>query len=429
MPGKPIKLTFEGSSGAELAARLELPTGPVKAYALFAHCFTCTKDLTAARKIAEALNMQGIAVLRFDFTGLGGSGGDFSSTNFTSNLDDLERAADFLRSEFEAPKLLIGHSLGGAAVLAVARRIKEATAIATIGAPADVEHVTHNFADHLDQIRNQGEAEVSLGGRPFVIRKQFVDDLGNHDLSTQVASMKKALLVMHAPLDQTVGIENAGRIFDAAKHPKSFVSLDQADHLLRDPDDASYAASVIAAWAKRYLPDDVGITPEVTAGVVVRETGLGKFQAMVLAGRHRLLADEPEKVGGFDSGPSPYGYLSAALGSCTVMTIRMYADHKGITLDGIQADVIHDKVHIDDCDECVAQGRQHEGRQHEGRQHEGRKPEGYKGGKIDRFERRIQLSGDLDDDTRTRLLEIADKCPVHRTLEASSLIVTHEDVG
>lgn len=410
MPGKPIKLTFEGSNGAQLAGRLELPTGPVKAYALFAHCFTCTKDLTAARKIAEALNVQGIAVLRFDFTGLGGSGGDFSSSNFTSNLEDLERAADFLRAEFEAPKLLIGHSLGGAAVLAMASRIKEATAVATIGAPADVEHVTHNFAAHLDQIHKDGKAEVSLGGRPFVIQKQFVDDLGTHDLAEQVATLKKALLVMHAPLDQTVGVENAGRIFDAAKHPKSFVSLDQADHLLRNPDDASYAASVIAAWAKRYIPDEVGKPVDIGEGVIVRETGLGKFQSMVLAGRHRLLADEPEKVGGFDSGPSPYDYLSAALGSCTVMTIRMYADRKGINLDGINVTVIHNKVHIDDCDECV--------------EHHGQKS-----GKIDRFERRIRLSGDIDEDTRERLMAIADKCPVHRTLEASSLIVTHKDVG
>lgn len=408
MPGKPMKVTFEGAHGAELAARLDLPTGPVRAYALFAHCFTCTKDLIAARKIAEALTIEGIGVLRFDFTGLGGSGGDFASTNFTSNLDDLERAADFLRDAFEAPKLLIGHSLGGAAVLAVADRIKEATAVATIGAPSDVTHVTHNFADHLDDIREKGEAEVCLGGRPFVIRKQFVDDLGGYDLAAQVAKMKKALLVMHAPLDQTVGIENAGKIFEAAKHPKSFVSLDQADHLLSDPADAAYAASVIAAWAKRYLPDANETTPELSEGVIVRETGLGKFQSMVLAGKHRLLADEPEKVGGFDSGPSPYDYLSTALGSCTVMTIRMYADHKGIPIDSIRAEVLHQKVHADDCAEC---GEQHAA----------------KGGKIDRFERIVRFTGDLDDATRQRLIEIADKCPVHRTLEATSLIVTRED--
>ena len=408
MPGKPVKLTFDGAHGAKLAARLDMPTGPVKAYALFAHCFTCTKDLSAARKIAEALTLQGIGVLRFDFTGLGGSSGDFASTNFTSNLDDLERAADFLRDEFEAPKLLIGHSLGGAAVLAVADRVPEATAIATIGAPADVDHVTHNFAAHLDDIKNNGEAEVSLGGRPFVIKRQFVDDLANHDLARAVGQMRKALLVLHAPMDQTVGIENAAKIFDAAKHPKSFVSLDDADHLLRDPANAEYAASVIAAWAGRYIPADEAVENDIGNGVVVRETGQGKFQAMVMAGRHRMLADEPEKVGGFDSGPSPYEFLSAALGSCTVMTVRMYADHKNIPLEAVRVEILHDKIHADDCAECAGEHAQ-------------------KGGKIDRFERKITFVGDLDDGTRAKLLEIADKCPVHRTLEAKSLIVTREE--
>ena len=408
MPGKPVKLTFDGAHGAKLAARLDMPTGPVKAYALFAHCFTCTKDLSAARKIAEALTLQGIGVLRFDFTGLGGSSGDFASTNFTSNLDDLERAADFLRDEFGAPKLLIGHSLGGAAVLAVADRVPEATAIATIGAPADVDHVTHNFAAHLDDIKNNGEAEVSLGGRPFVIKRQFVDDLANHDLARAVGQMRKALLVLHAPMDQTVGIENAAKIFDAAKHPKSFVSLDDADHLLRDPENAEYAASVIAAWAGRYIPADKVVENDIGNGVVVRETGQGKFQAMVMAGRHRMLADEPEKVGGFDSGPSPYEFLSAALGSCTVMTVRMYADHKNIPLEAVRVEILHDKIHADDCAECAGEHAQ-------------------KGGKIDRFERKITFVGDLDDGTRAKLLEIADKCPVHRTLEATSLIVTREE--
>ncbi|MDG4719475.1 bifunctional alpha/beta hydrolase/OsmC family protein [Thalassospira aquimaris] len=407
MPVKPIKLTFEGAHGAELAARLDLPVGPVRAYALFAHCFTCSKDLTAARKIAQSLTLQGIGVLRFDFTGLGGSGGDFSSTNFTSNLEDLRRAADFLRHEFAAPKLLIGHSLGGAAVLAVADSVPEATAIATIGAPADVEHVTHNFADYLADIDRDGQAEVSLGGRPFVIKRQFVDDLRNHSIEKSLAKLHKALLVLHAPMDQTVGIENAGRIYDAAKHPKSFVSLDDADHLLRNPDDAEYVATVIAAWATRYIPQNDESVPEPAEGVVVRETGLGKFQSMVVAGQHRMIADEPENVGGFDSGPSPYDFLSSALGACTVMTLRLYADQKQIPLDAIRVEVRHAKVHADDCAECAG------------------KPVP-KSGKIDRFERLITLHGDFTDDVRARLLEIADKCPVHRTLEASSVIVTQE---
>ncbi|OSQ48842.1 bifunctional alpha/beta hydrolase/OsmC family protein [Thalassospira alkalitolerans] len=411
MAVRPIKLSFEGALGAKLSARLDLPTGPVRAYALFAHCFTCSKDLTAARKIAQSLTMQGIGVLRFDFTGLGGSGGDFASTNFTSNLDDLRRAADFLRHEFAAPSLLIGHSLGGAAVLAVADSVPEAKAIATIGAPADIEHVTHNFADYLDNIARDGQAEVSLGGRPFVIKQQFVDDLRAHDVETSVGKLHKALLVMHAPMDQTVGIDNASRIFAAAKHPKSFVSLDTADHLLRDPDDAAYAADVISAWAKRYITTDepAGDDNDIPDGaVVVRETGLGKFQAMVLAGHHRMLADEPESVGGFNSGPSPYDLLAAALGSCTVMTIRMYADQKQIPVDGIRVEVRHDKIHASDCMECGAEFAQ-------------------KSGKIDRFERIITLHGDFTDDIREKLIAIANKCPVHRTLEAKSLIVTGDE--
>lgn len=409
MAGRPIKLRFEGAHGAQLAARLEIPTGPVKAYALFSHCFTCTKDLTAARKISEALTVQGIAVLRFDFTGLGGSGGDFASTNFTSNLEDLRLAADYLRREFEAPKLLIGHSLGGAAVLAVAESIPEVTAIATIGAPADVDHVTHNFEQHLEEIGQKGHAKVTLGGRYFVIKQHFVEDLRNQDLLATVGRMRKALLLLHAPRDETVGIENAQRLFEAAKHPKSFVSLDSADHLLRDPKDATYAADVIGTWAKRYVevspeaekPEDIG------EGVIVRETALGKYQAMVMAGTHRMLADEPVEVGGMASGPSPYEYLSAALGACTVMTLRMYADHKQIALDGVAVRVTHEKIHANDCAECGDEAHE-------------------KGGKIDLFERVLTLHGDFDDTVRQRLIEIADKCPVHRTLEHASKIVTRD---
>ncbi len=404
----PIRLTFPGAHGAELAARLDLPAGQVLAYALFAHCFTCTKDVVAARKIAEALTARGIAVMRFDFTGLGGSGGDFASTNFTSNLEDLRRAADYLRQNYEAPKLLIGHSLGGAAVLAVAVDIPEAKAVATIAAPADARHVTHNFADVLDEIRQAGEASVSLGGRPFTIRQQLIDDLDAQDVRTRVGNLRKALLVMHAPLDETVGIDNATAIFVAARHPKSFVSLDTADHLLRKPEDATYAAQVIAAWAMRYI----GLEPPVEAvesgGVMVAETGQGRYQAMVKAGPHRLLADEPTDVGGLGSGPSPYEYLSAALGACTVMTLRMYAERKGIALDRASVRVLHNKVHAADCEACTEEART-------------------RGGKIDLFERFLTLEGELDAEARARLVEIAGKCPVHRTLEAGAAVVTREE--
>lgn len=407
MPAQPVRLTFEGHDGAELSARLDLPTGRVRAYALFAHCFTCSKDGAAGRRIAEALTREGIAVLRFDFTGLGGSGGDFASTNFSSNVADLLKAAAFLRETHEAPKLLIGHSLGGAAMLAAAHEIPEAVAVATIAAPADADHVLKNFHADLERIRDDGAAVVELAGRRFTIEKQFLEDIAEQNVRERVAHLHKALLVLHAPRDETVGIDNATRIFVAAKHPKSFVSLDSADHLLTDPADAAYAAGVIAAWASRYIGMEAEAAQVEAKGVEVSETGLGKFQAMVVAGRHRLIADEPEAVGGLDSGPSPYGYLSAALGACTVMTLRMYAERKGLAVTRISATVTHGKVHAADCLECTQELRGRDGR-------------------IDRFERRITIEGDLDAETRARLLEIADRCPVHRTLEAGAVIVTRE---
>ena len=399
-----MRSTFAGHSGEELAARLDLPAGQVRAYALFAHCFTCSKDLFAARQISQSLAQQGIAVLRFDFTGLGSSEGEFANTNFSSNVRDLIHAADFLREKFAAPSILIGHSLGGAAVLAAAGEIPEVTAVATIGAPADVGHVLHQFGGSLDEIREAGRAEVSLAGRKFTITKDFVDDAEGSRLEDRIAKMGKALLVMHSPIDQTVGIDNASRIFMAAKHPKSFISLDNADHLVSKPADATYAAGLIAAWASRFVPDEVTAS-EAHESIVVTETGLGKFSNTVLAGRHRLLADEPKSVGGLDSGPSPYDYLSIALGTCTSMTLRMYANHKKLALGRVSVEVSHGKVaaaHCTDCGEAV----------------EGRS------GKIDRFERVISVDGDIDDELRDKLVEIAGKCPVHRTLEASSAVVT-----
>jgi len=409
MSARPLKVEFDGSKGARLAARLDLPTGGIRSFALFAHCFTCSKDIAAARHVASALNARGIAVLRFDFTGLGGSGGDFASTDFSSNLEDLRLAADFLRTNYAAPQLMIGHSLGGAAVLAVAGDVPEVRAVATIGAPADAGHVLHNFGGSLETIRTEGEAEVSLAGRPFKIRKGFVEDVEAHSLKERIAGLKKALLVLHSPLDDTVGIENASEIFMAAKHPKSFVTLDGADHLLSREQDAAYAAGVIAAWADRYLdkaPEADG--DSAGEGVLVSETGQGKFQAMVATGDHRLIADEPASVGGLDSGPSPYDYLSTALGTCTVMTLRMYADRKGLPIDRISTRVLHNKVHAADCADCSDEAKA-------------------RGGRIDRFERIVTVEGELDEAVRQRLLEIADKCPVHRTLEAGAAVVTREE--
>jgi putative redox protein len=403
------RITFPGSQGTQLAARLDLPAGPPRAFALFAHCFTCGKDIAAASRIANALTDVGFGVLRFDFTGLGMSDGEFENTNFTSNTDDIVAAADWLRTQHRAPQLLVGHSLGGAAVLAVAADIDEVRAVATIGAPASPEHVTDVFESSLDEIAAAGVAQVQLAGRPFTIRQQFIDDLRSHVVTDRVRTMKRALLVMHSPIDNTVSIEHAAELFQAARHPKSFVSLDGADHLLTDRRDASFAAAMIGAFADRYIVDESGAldAPRASAPVVVAETSQGPFLNHVVVGRHRLLADEPESVGGFDAGPSPYDLLGAALGACTSMTLRMYADRKSVPLDRVTVAVTHGKVHADDCVEC-ADHAQLVGRT----------------GMIDRFERVITVDGDLSDEQRAKLLEIADKCPVHRTLDTASSIVT-----
>lgn len=407
MSARSIRMTFPGSLGHELAARLDMPAAGVRAYALFAHCFTCTKDVFAARHIATALTSLGVAVLRFDFTGLGSSEGEFQNTSFSSNVEDLVRAADHLRKHYRAPALVIGHSLGGAAVLAAADRLPEAKAIVTISAPSDVAHVLQHFGAELDAIERDGIANVTLAGRTFPISRTLVEDAKGHALQQHIANLHKALLVMHAPRDQTVGIEHATAIFVAARHPKSFVSLDDADHLLSHKRDAVYAAEVIAAWASRYIAehDEATTAEDRHDGVVVIETGAGKFQNVVLAGRHHLLADEPVSVGGLDSGPSPYDYLAAALATCTSMTLRLYADHSQMPLGRLTVSVKHGKLpaaHCEDCGEVVA-GRT---------------------GNIDRFERTIAVEGGADDATAKKLVEIAGKCPVHRTLGARSAVVT-----
>jgi putative redox protein len=396
------KLSFAGTGGQELAARLEKPRGRSHAVALFAHCFTCTKDIFAAARIAAGLASRGIAVLRFDFTGLGHSEGEFANTNFSSNVDDLVAAADHLRSLGTAPKIVIGHSLGGAAVLAAAGRIPEAVAVATIGAPADPAHAQHLFQAARPEIEAKGEAEVLLAGRPFTIKKQFLEDIEATRLEAAIGDLRKALLVFHAPRDATVGIENAGRIFGAAKHPKSFVSLDDADHLLTRRQDANYVAEVLAAWAGRYLGLAQAEPLKAASGtVVVQEAGEGKFAQHVAAGPHQLRADEPLSVGGEDSGPGPYDLVMAGLGACTSMTLRLYAERKGWPLERVTVTLSHDKIHAEDCADCET-----------------------KSGRLDRIDRRLLVEGALDDEQRARLLEIADKCPVHRTLESEVVVTT-----
>lgn len=402
------RLTFPGHDGSDLAARLDRPEGPVLATALLAHCFTCGKDIRAAKRIAGRLAVQGFAVLRFDFTGLGHSGGEFANTTFRSNVADLEAAARHLDGLGLAPQLLVGHSLGGAAVLRAAAGIPSARAVATIGAPFDPSHVTGQFTDALPRIASEGEAEVSLGGRPFRIGHAFVEDVGATRLDAALKGLGRALLVLHAPADAVVPIDSASAIFLAARHPKSFVTLDGADHLITDPADADYVAEVIAAWAGRYLAlARPAPPPGAPEGVVrVSEADPGGFLQDVAAGpRHHALADEPRAFGGTDRGMSPYGFLAAGLGACTSMTVRMYARRKGWPLDGISVDVTHDRVHAED---ARADG--------EGGQD-----------KVDRFNRVVRLLGDLDAEQRARLMEIADRCPVHRTLERGARVETEEE--
>jgi uncharacterized OsmC-like protein/alpha/beta superfamily hydrolase len=392
-----IEVRFPGSHGLTLAARLDLPAGKPAAYALFAHCFTCSKDSKAASYISSSLAAAGIAVLRFDFTGLGGSEGEFANTGFSSNIEDLVAAADYLRKTYDAPQLLVGHSLGGAAVLAAAPQIPEVLAVATVNAPADPSHVIRNFASATAEIESKGEAEVILGGRQFTIRKSFIEDVRSQKLAQILPDLRRALLVMHSPRDELVDVSNATEIFIAAKHPKSFISLDDADHMLSRREDARYAGMVLAAWAARYLPAPASAESSRTSsdGVVVTEAGDGKYAQTINAGRHWIRADEPPSMGGDDSGMSPYQLLSAALGACTTMTMRMYAEHKKLPMDKVTVTIKHGKIHASDCVECETRF-----------------------GRVDRIEREIHIEGDLTDAQRDSLMKIADKCPVHRTLHS-----------
>jgi uncharacterized OsmC-like protein/alpha-beta hydrolase superfamily lysophospholipase len=399
------RFDFPNAQGQKLAALLDRPAGEPRAYALFAHCFTCGKDIRAAKRVAEGLTALGIAVLRFDFTGLGSSEGEFANTTFSSNVGDLVAAANELRRRAQAPAILIGHSLGAAAVLAAAAEVAEARAVVTIAAPCDPTHVTGLFKDRLEEIAAKGEIQATLAGRQFRISRAFVDDLAEQKLMQRIADLRKALLIFHSPTDEIVAIDNASRIFAAAKHPKSFVSLAGADHLLSRRSDAAYVANVIHAWAERYLegPQPASEAAGDAKTVVVRETGEGRFQQEVTVGTHRFLADEPLEVGGLDSGPGPYDLLLAGLGACTAMTLRLYAERKALPLERVTVRLNHSRIHAADCEDCET-----------------------KEGMLDRIDRAITLRGALGAEQRRRLLEIADKCPVHRTLTSEIDIRTVE---
>ena len=393
-------ITFTNADGHELSARLDMPAFPPQSYAIFAHCFTCSKNLNAVRHISRALTQHGTAVLRFDFTGLGDSEGDFASTNFSSNVEDLLAAAAYLEEHHESPGLLVGHSLGGAAVLLASLRIKSVQAVATLAAPAHPDHLQRLFTQDLETIQREGKADINLGGRPFAITQQLIDDLQQAHEKHDYERIEQPLLILHSPSDQTVSIDNAADLYRQSCHPKSFIALDGADHLLSTEADAVYAGTMIGTWAQRYVAPKGEQSAAEQESAVVTHTEAG-FTTAVQAGPHHLVADEPESVGGSNLGPTPYDLVAAGLGACTGMTLRMYADRKGWPLEATEVRLEHKKVYAHDCEDCQDPQQ-----------------------KIDRVERIITLTGPLDEQQRARLLEIADKCPVHKTLESGMRVVT-----
>lgn len=396
------KVTFQNTEGEILVGRLELPADRhPHNFAIFAHCFTCTKNLMAVKNISRALTANGFAVLRFDFTGLGESEGDFEDTNFSGNVSDLVAAAHYLEQNYKAPSLLVGHSLGGAAALFAAAEIASIKAVATIGAPSNPVHVKHLFKSTLPEIKETGKARVNLGGRDFTIKKQFLDDLETKSLSTVVKNMRKPILILHAPQDDTVGIKNAEEIYHAAHHPKSFVSLGGADHLLMRKEDSTYAGQVIAGWSQRYVPVPENENLKTKHQVVATLGAEDGFTTAMKVGNHFMTADEPVSFGGNDYGPSPYELVSAGLSACTVMTLQMYAKRKGWELENVEVHTSYGKSHAEDCQDCNNDSA-----------------------KLDTFNREITLSGILDEKQRSRLLQIADKCPVHKTLHNTVQIIT-----
>lgn len=396
------KITFKNKGNEELVGRLELPVDQLAHnFAIFAHCFTCNKNFSAVRNISRALTEKGIGVLRFDFTGLGESDGDFADTNFSGNVEDLISAAEFLEENYKSPSLIIGHSLGGAAAIFAAEMIGSIKAVATIAAPSNPEHVKHLLHSNLNKIKAEGKAVVNIGGRDFTIKKQFLEDIESKSLPDVAKNLTRGIIIMHSPQDLIVDIKNAEDIYKAAKHPKSFVSLDGSDHLLTNKKDSSYAGNVIASWAQRFIeiPDKESIQSnhQVVASLDYEEG----FTTQMKLGRHSITADEPIDFGGNDFGPTPYELVSAGLSACTAMTIQMYAKRKKWQVDNVEVHTNYSKKHAEDCEACES-------------------PDA----KIDTFSREIKFIGNLDDTQIKKLLEIADKCPVHKTLSSKIKIET-----
>lgn len=396
------KVAFKNKEGQQLVGRLEMPIDQhPHNFVLFAHCFTCTKNLSAVKNISRALVSNGFGVLRFDFTGLGESEGDFEDTTFSGNVADLVAASDFLGNQYKAPALFIGHSLGGAAVLLAARQVPSVMAVATIGAPSNPHHVKHLLASSIEEIKAQGLARVQIGGRDFTIKKQFLEDLEARSMAEISKGLRKPILILHSPQDTTVAIKNAEEIYLASHHPKSFISLDSADHLLSNPRDSEYAGSIIASWAHRYLEIPAGRALHTTHQVMASLAADEGFTTQMKVGNHYMTADEPTDVGGQDFGPSPYELVSAGLAACTAMTLQLYAKRKGWPLEQVKVHTSYGKTHAKDCEDCESEQA-----------------------KIDTFHRELQLSGALDEKQRLRMLEIANKCPVHRTLHSTTQILT-----
>lgn len=403
MPSNSQRVRFPGSLGTTLTGHLDAPAAEPRAYAIFAHCFTCSKDSKAARRICRKLSEQGIAVLRFDFTGLGESEGEFAETNFSSNIADLIAAADFLREQYQAPKMLVGHSLGGTASLVAAPKIPEVAAVATIAAPAGTDHLRKVLVEKASDLETGEQAEVELIGRKVTIKQQLLDDLESHAVHDAVHKLRKPLLIFHSPVDRVVGVDEARKLYEAALHPKSFLSLDGADHLLLDdPQDAEFVARALACWSHRYIAKPASAEePELARGRVIAEGAATGYRTRITTATHEFIADEPTQQGGTDAGPNPYELLLAGLGACTTMTLRMYADRKEWPLEEIRAELKHTRVHADDCDDCES-----------------------KNGKVDVIDRELTLTGDLSDEQRQRLLEIADRCPVSKTLTTETKVRT-----
>lgn len=398
------KITFTNREGEELVGRLELPIDQrPHNFVVFAHCFTCTKNLIAIRNIARELVREGFGVLRFDFTGLGESEGEFENTNFSGNVDDLVDAANYLKEEYTAPTLIIGHSLGGSAAIFAAEQIPSVKAVAVINSPSNPEHVKNLVKDDIETIRKNGKARVNIGGRDFTLKKQFLDDIKNHPLTEVVANFRKSLLILHSPQDRIVGIENAKKLFVAAWHPKSYISLDGMDHMLSGQENSHYVGKVITGWAMRYVSMPKGETLQSNKQVAARLDNTEKFTTYMKLGDHNALADEPTTYGGNNFGPSPYEYLSGALASCTAMTVQMYARRKKWNLENITVHIDHSKEHAVDCENCESSSA-----------------------KIDTFTKTIKIEGDLTREQKERLMEIADRCPVHRTLISSVQIISSQ---